>query len=50
MQADSPKARIEHDVREAERLGVAGTPTIWVNGMLFDEAPTPERLQALIPR
>jgi protein-disulfide isomerase len=50
MQADSPKARIEHDVREAERLGVAGTPTIWVNGMLFDDAPTPERLQALIPR
>jgi protein-disulfide isomerase len=43
-----PLERIKADVAWGERLGVQGTPTIYVNGLLLQGAPTLGRLEKLI--
>jgi protein-disulfide isomerase len=40
--------RVTRDVITGDRLGVDGTPTIYVDGKLLDGAPTLLRLEALI--
>ena len=41
-------SRIQKDLRTGEKDGVEGTPTFFVNGVLFNGEPTPEDLLAAL--
>ena len=45
-----PKNRLEEDIAAAEGIGVRGTPTILVNGVLLRGTPTLEELEDHISR
>jgi protein-disulfide isomerase len=47
MVSGKPLERIKADIAWGERLGVQGTPTIYVNGVLLQGAPTLQRLEQL---
>ncbi len=46
--ADAHAARIRDDLKSGARGGVNGTPTFFVNGLLFDGEPDVEALVAAL--
>jgi protein-disulfide isomerase len=42
LASDQVRQQIETDLAEAQKLGVSGTPTFYVNGRLYNGAPTVE--------
>jgi protein-disulfide isomerase len=44
------RAAISEDLREAQRLGISGTPTFIINGRLVRGAQSPADFKAIIER
>lgn len=40
--------RVQADVKEAQRLGIASTPTFVINGVIYSGAPSYEELDAAV--
>lgn len=47
VKEEEPRAKILKDMKTAESLGMAGTPSFIINGKLYKEGMTEERLESL---
>jgi predicted DsbA family dithiol-disulfide isomerase len=48
LASESVRERVEADLREAQQLGISGTPTFYVNGRLLAGAQPFEAFQTMI--
>lgn len=48
VSANQTRERVDHDVQLARRLGLNGTPTLIVNGQLYQSALAPNELERIV--
>jgi protein-disulfide isomerase len=48
MEQHTYRSRVEEDVESGDQSGVQGTPTFYINGVLYDGAYNPEALQSAL--